>query len=66
MILTQVQSLALGALWTLILVVCGGSILEWSRWIRRRLDGVKHKRVVPGPQATVGFVDIVEIGRAHV
>ena len=59
MILTPLQSLAMGALWGLIIAVCGGAFVEWSRWIKRRLDGVKNHSVVPGPQATVGFVDIL-------
>ena len=59
MILTPLQSLAMGALWGLIIAVCGGAFVEWSRWIKRRLDGVKTHSVVPGPQATVGFVDIL-------
>ncbi len=58
MILTPVQSLALAALWALIFAVCGGAIFEWTKWFRQRLGGVTLKRVILGPQATVGFVDI--------
>ncbi len=59
MILTPIQSLALAALWALIFAVCGGAIFEWIRWFRQRLSGATQRRVIVGPQATVGFVDIL-------
>ncbi len=57
--LTPVQSLALGIIWFLLLAVLGGSIVAWSKWIARYMNSVKLDRIATGPQATVGFVDIL-------
>lgn len=42
----------------MLLVVLGGSVVEWAKWIGGRLNKVKPSRNACGPQATVGFVDI--------
>ena len=57
--LTPVQSLALGVMWVLLFAVLGGSIVAWSKWIARYRNRVKPDRIANGPQATVGFVDIL-------
>lgn len=57
--LTPVQSLALGVMWVLLLAVLGGSIVVWSKWIARYRNSEKPDRIATGPQATVGFVDIL-------
>ena len=57
--LTPVQLLALGVIWVLLLAVLGGSIVAWSKWIARYRNNVKPDRIAIGPQATVGFVDIL-------
>ncbi len=59
MTLTLAQSMALGAICSIFLVVLGGSVVEWAKWIGGRLHKVKPSRKACGPQATVGFVDIV-------
>ena len=57
--LSQTQSMALGAIWFLMLLVLIGSIVEWSKWIARYSNGVKPDRIAKGPQATVGLIDIL-------
>ena len=57
--LTQTQSMALAAIWILLLLVLVGSIVEWSKWIARYTNGVKPDRIARGPQATVGLIDIL-------
>ena len=57
--LTPLQILALGVIWVLLLAVLGGSIVAWSKWIARYRNNVKPDRIAIGPQATVGFVDIL-------
>jgi len=57
--LTQTQSMALAAIWILLLLVLVGSIVEWSKWIARYTNGVKADRIASGPQATVGLIDIL-------
>lgn len=57
--LTQTQSMALGAIWFLLLLVLVGSIIEWSKWIASYTNGVKPNRIAKGPQATVGLIDIL-------
>ena len=59
MMLTQVQSLALGTFCALIFIVLGGSLIEWAKWIALLLSGVKPARTVKSPQATVGLFDIL-------
>ncbi len=59
MTLTLAQSMALGAICSMFLVVLGGSIVEWAKWIGGRRNQVKPSRKACGPQATVGFVDIL-------
>ena len=57
--LSPVQSLALGVMWVLLLAVLGGSIIAWSKWIARYRNSEKPDRIATGPQAIVGFVDIL-------
>lgn len=57
--LTPVQVLALGAIWVLLLAVLSGSIVAWSKWLARYMNSAKPDRIAAGPQATVGFVDIL-------
>ena len=57
--LTPVQILALGVIWVLLLAVLGGSIVAWSKWIARYMNSMKPDQIAIGPQATVGFVDIL-------
>ncbi len=57
--LTQTQSMALSAIWILLLLVLVGSIVEWSKWIARYANGVKADQIASGPQATVGLIDIL-------
>ncbi len=57
--LTPVQSLAFGLMWVLLLAVLGGSIIAWSKWVARYRNSEKPDRIATGPQATVGFVDIL-------
>ena len=57
--LTPIQVLALGAIWVLLLAVLSGSIVAWSKWLARYMNSAKPDRIAAGPQATVGFVDIL-------
>ena len=59
MTLTLAQSMALGAICSMLLVVLGGSVIEWAKWIGGGLNKAKPSNKASGPQATVGFVDIV-------
>lgn len=43
----------------MLLVVFGGSVVEWARWFFQRHSQAKPSYKVCGPQATVGFVDIL-------
>lgn len=57
--ITPAQVLALGVIWVLLLAVLGGSIVAWSKWLARYMNSAKPDRIATGPQATVGFVDIL-------
>ena len=43
----------------MLLVVLGGSVVEWAKWFTGRQNIIKLSQKACGPQATVGFVDIV-------
>ena len=43
----------------MLLAVLGGSVIEWGKWLTGRLNHTKQSSRACGPQATVGFVDIV-------
>jgi len=56
---TLAQSLALAVILSMLLVVLGGSVIEWAKWFAGRRNKIKPSQKAPGPQATVGLVDIV-------
>ena len=56
---TQMQSLAIGATGAIVFTVFGGSLVEWSKWIARRLKREKPIHVAQEPQATVGLIDLM-------
>lgn len=56
---TQMQSLAIAATSAILFTVFGGSLVEWSKWLARRLNREKPIYIAQQPQATVGLVDLI-------
>jgi len=56
---TQMQSLAIAATVAILFTVFGGSLVEWSKWLARRLNKEKPIHVAQEPQATVGLLDLL-------